>query len=66
MGRDMARLLRETDLPRRKLLVMGGHEEGIITFGNSPAEATQILLKEYARCESTFKDSSNRPQTDHG
>ena len=49
MGREMERLLRETDLPLRKLLVMGGHEEGIITIGDSPADATQILLGEFAR-----------------
>lgn len=42
MAREIERLLRETDLSTQKILVMAGHEEGILTFGNDLHEADQI------------------------
>src|SRR5579859_225629 len=32
MAHEMFRLYRETNLPKQKILVMAGHEDGIITF----------------------------------
>ncbi|MEE2962291.1 MAG: class II aldolase/adducin family protein [Myxococcota bacterium] len=39
MCQAVRRLYRNTDLPTRKLLLMGGHEDGVIAFGRSPQEA---------------------------
>jgi hypothetical protein len=44
IAHEVLRLFRETDLKVRKLLVMGGHEKGIMTFGASLEEAGQVLL----------------------
>ena len=44
MALEMERLLRETDLPQQKILVMAGHEEGIITFGKDLADAYAVLM----------------------
>lgn len=45
MAREVFRLFRETDLVEKKIFVMGGHEEGIMTFGRDLKEAGDILLK---------------------
>jgi ribulose-5-phosphate 4-epimerase/fuculose-1-phosphate aldolase len=39
MAEEVKRLFVESDLPKRKLLVMGGHKTGIITFGATLDEA---------------------------
>lgn len=48
MAREMLRLCREAGLLQRGVLVMAGHEEGVITFGKdlASAEATlnQVLI----------------------
>jgi len=44
MAREIVRLYRETDLSRRKLAVMAGHEEGVISFGHDLDEAGMVLL----------------------
>ena len=44
MAKEMMRLYKDTDLRDRKILVMGGHEEGIISFGRNLDEAGKILL----------------------
>lgn len=44
MAGEVLRLHHETDLKERKLLAMGGHEEGIISFGVSMEEAYKVLL----------------------
>lgn len=45
MAHEINRLYRETDLPRRKLAAMAGHEEGIIAFGHDLDEAGTVLLE---------------------
>ena len=45
MAYEMMRLYRESDLPERKLMVMGGHDEGIIAFGKDLKEAGDIILE---------------------
>ncbi len=51
MANEMARLMKRTDLPQRKILAMAGHPEGIIAFGVDVADACTILLSEFAKWE---------------
>ncbi|MEL6634754.1 MAG: class II aldolase/adducin family protein [Bacteroidota bacterium] len=51
MAGEVQRLYRETDLKERKLLAMGGHEEGIISFGTSMEEAYEVLFTEWQAYE---------------
>ena len=44
MAREIQRLAAETDLRQRGILVMAGHEDGVIAFGKNLAEADGILL----------------------
>ncbi len=45
MALEIKRLFRETHVGQEKILVMAGHEEGIITFGKDMNEAGEVLLK---------------------
>lgn len=45
MAAEMRRLYETTDLPRRRVLIMAGHEEGLITFGANLTEAEQVLQR---------------------
>ncbi|NJK50942.1 class II aldolase/adducin family protein [Candidatus Gracilibacteria bacterium] len=47
MAREIIRLCREDNLGETQILVMSGHEEGIITFGRNLDEAGNLLLKYY-------------------
>jgi hypothetical protein len=49
MAVEVQRLYRETVLPERQILAMGGHTDGIIVFGRSPEEAGRVLLTWLAR-----------------
>lgn len=49
MAREVERLLRETDLRRRRVFVMLGHEDGVIAFGRTVEDAGQALLAVYAQ-----------------
>jgi L-ribulose-5-phosphate 4-epimerase len=44
MAYEIKRLFRETPVEKEKILVMGGHREGIIAFGASLEEAGEVLL----------------------
>jgi ribulose-5-phosphate 4-epimerase/fuculose-1-phosphate aldolase len=44
MAKEIERLFGETDVKERKILAMGGHEEGIISFGKDLEEAGTVLL----------------------
>lgn len=44
MAAEVVRLYRDTPLSERKILAMGGHEDGVIVFGHTPGEAGQTLL----------------------
>ena len=48
MAAEIARLARETTLLDRKILAMGGHEDGVITFGRTPIAAGQVLMSTLA------------------
>lgn len=45
IAQDIIRLIKETDFPQKKILVMGGHQEGIITIGKTIKEAFNVLYK---------------------
>ena len=45
MAGEIKRLFRKTRVKDEKILVMGGHEEGIITFGKDMDEAGEKLLQ---------------------
>ncbi|MEE8278851.1 MAG: class II aldolase/adducin family protein [Thermoanaerobaculia bacterium] len=53
MALEVERLYRETVLPERTILAMGGHEDGIVVFGRSPEEAGRVLLTWLARAYET-------------
>lgn len=44
MASEIKRLFDETAVTQDKIIVMGGHEEGIITFGKNLKEAGQLIL----------------------
>jgi len=48
MADEIQRLYTATDLATRRLVVMGGHPAGLISFGSTPAEAEAPLLVELA------------------
>lgn len=43
MALEMKRLYRETDLPQTRLLVMAGHRDGVVSFGENLREAIERL-----------------------
>jgi L-ribulose-5-phosphate 4-epimerase len=45
MAKEIIRLFKETNLAEKKIIVMGGHENGIICFGNTMNEAGEILMR---------------------
>jgi ribulose-5-phosphate 4-epimerase/fuculose-1-phosphate aldolase len=49
MAEEIKRLFVETAVKKEKAIVMGGHEEGIITFGETLDEAGEILLNLYKK-----------------
>jgi L-ribulose-5-phosphate 4-epimerase len=44
MALEIKRLFKTTDVLDKKILVMGGHEEGIITFGKDLEDAGALIL----------------------
>ena len=44
MATVIARLYHQTNLPQTKVLVMAGHTEGIISFGNNCPDALNLLI----------------------
>ncbi len=49
MAFEVQRLYRQGILAERRILAMGGHEDGILVFGRSPEDAGQVLLTWLAR-----------------
>ena len=46
MASEVGRLFKITDMQSRKILVMAGHEGGIIAFGKDLEEAFAVLMRE--------------------
>jgi ribulose-5-phosphate 4-epimerase/fuculose-1-phosphate aldolase len=49
MGEEMFRLFEQEDLSHLKILAMAGHEEGVLTFGESLKEAGEVLFQYWKR-----------------
>jgi len=49
MANEIFRLFQETNVKEEKIIVMAGHEEGIISFGKNLDEAGEILLNFLAK-----------------
>ncbi|MDP2470512.1 MAG: class II aldolase/adducin family protein [Candidatus Palauibacterales bacterium] len=49
MAREVSRLYRESVLPERRIMAMGGHEDGILVLGRDPTDAGGVLLRWLAR-----------------
>ncbi len=45
MANEIFRLFKETNVAQEKIIVMAGHDEGIIFFGNSITETQQLVEK---------------------
>ena len=44
MAHEVERLFKKEGLGRKKIFVMAGHEDGIVSFGSSVEEALEVLL----------------------
>ena len=49
MAAEVERLYRDGIFAERRILAMGGHEDGVLVFGRSPEDAGQVLLTWLAR-----------------
>ena len=49
MAYEIIRLIHESDLLEKKIIVMEGHDEGVFTFGKTLEEAGEILLDYYRK-----------------
>ncbi len=47
MAEEIIRLCQQQSTQHQKIIVMSGHEEGILTFGHNLAEAGKILLSHF-------------------
>jgi ribulose-5-phosphate 4-epimerase/fuculose-1-phosphate aldolase len=45
MAEEVQRLFNETDVREKKIFSMGGHEDGVVSFGKTAEEAGDILLR---------------------
>jgi hypothetical protein len=45
MAGEIKRLMEQREVRIEKIIVMGGHKEGLITFGRDLDEAGEVLLK---------------------
>ncbi len=54
MAREVSRLLKDNTRPTKQLVVMGGHEEGVMAYGNSLGHAASLLLN---CCDRMFRPS---------
>jgi len=57
MAYEVTRLFKVTDVRRRKILVMAGHEEGIVAFGRDLEEAFAVLMRERKENEGVSQES---------
>ncbi len=48
MANEITRLVTEENLAVKKILVMAGHDDGIICFGDTMAEAEKVLMQYWA------------------
>ena len=48
MAEEIVRLCQQSSTQQQKIIIMSGHEEGILTFGESLAEASNVMLHHFA------------------
>ena len=46
MAMEVRRLYQEGELPRRRLMAMAGHEEGLVAFGRDCFAALEVMEEE--------------------
>lgn len=49
MAEEVERLFALTDVRGQKIFAMGGHEDGVVSFGETPEEAGLVLVRYLAR-----------------
>jgi hypothetical protein len=49
MAEAVSELIRAAGLPALGIFAMGGHEDGIVSFGANPSQAGEILVSTCAR-----------------
>ncbi len=59
MAYEVMRLFKFTDVQSRKIIVMAGHEGGIIVFGRDLEEASAVLLRERKENEEVKKSKGS-------
>lgn len=52
MAAEMQRLFETSELPYCRILVMGGHKDGIVAFGKTSEEACSVIFKYLEACKS--------------
>ena len=50
MALEVRRLFTETNVRQSRLFSMGGHEDGIVSFGHNVEQAGQALLQALTAC----------------
>lgn len=53
MAREVGRLFRSTALAEQRIFAMAGHEDGIVVFGRTAAEAGEVMLRYLAQAYET-------------
>ena len=56
MAYEIMRLFKASEVRSRKILVMAGHEGGIVTFGKNLEDAFRVLMRERQTSGSSFAD----------
>ena len=57
IANEVYRLLKQDPAPKKQIVVMGGHEDGVMAYGNSLGHAASILLN---CCDRMFRNASSR------
>ncbi|MFQ6100925.1 MAG: class II aldolase/adducin family protein [Anaerolineae bacterium] len=60
MAEEVRRLFQETSVRDRLIFAMGGHEDGVVSFGRTAEEAGTVLLRYLARA---FQQASSMTST---
>jgi L-ribulose-5-phosphate 4-epimerase len=68
MAYEIMRLFKGTDVRSRKILIMAGHEGGIVTFGKNIEEAFAVLMRERKASSSCVENGFHErtPSRDEG
>lgn len=49
MAQEVERLFRKCPVPRQKIFAMGGHEDGVVSFGRDVRTACEVMIATLAR-----------------